>query len=168
MRNTGISIYQDSEFWNRDFSKISGEEERMLEVKNSIQEDVKTILDVGCGNGFFINSLSGDVSCYIKTVGLYLSFEAVRLVSGNKVQGDVARMPFKEAIFDLITCLEVLEHIPENDFKNAISEIKTASRKYILVTVPNNEYLSRSLIQCPKCLYKFNAYGHLRVLQNQC
>lgn len=70
--------------------------------------------------------------------------------------------PFKNESFDLVTSLEVLEHLPQEDFKRGISELQRVSKKYILITVPNEGDLERSLVMCPKCYCWFNPYFHMR------
>jgi len=162
MKNYKKDYYNQPEFWNRDFSYLPGEQERIEEIKNTIPPDVKSVLDVGCGNGFFVNSLKAGKRQYKKLVGLDLSKEALKHVKTEKKLGNISNLPFKNNAFDLVTALEVLEHLSQEDFKKGISELQRVSKKYILITVPNEDDLERSLVMCPKCYCWFNPYFHMR------
>jgi len=52
------------------------------------------------------------------------------------VQGDACRLPFKTASFDVISALDVLEHIPSDMRENFISELARVSAGAILVSAP--------------------------------
>lgn len=42
---------------------------------------------------------------------------------------------YRDNEFDLVICCEVLEHV--NNFEQALKELKRISKKYILISVPN-------------------------------
>ena len=50
--------------------------------------------------------------------------------------GDVRRIPLKANSFDVVTCFQVLEHLPFSDFKIALLQMKRVSKKYILLFLP--------------------------------
>ena len=69
----------------------------------------------------------------------------------------------KSDSFDLVTCIEVLEHIP--DFKNALYELKRISKNWIIITVPYEQNLKTKL--CPHCLKTFYVDGHIHSFSSQ-
>lgn len=149
--------------WKPDRFIDPGERERISETVGSIPDDAHSILDAGCGNGTFVNGLFDSHRCRFNTiVGLDASYEALRHVKTCKVYAHLFRMPFNSKSFDLVTCLEVLEHLPQIDFEHAAAELQRISRKYILITVPNNENLVKSLVLCPRCRCAFNPCLHVR------
>ncbi|MFA5050683.1 MAG: class I SAM-dependent methyltransferase [Patescibacteria group bacterium] len=150
----------DAQPWTKDFAQDFAEVERVKSISNIIPKDVCTILDAGCGNGFFINFLKQKNS-YTKLTGLDYSEEALKHVQTDKIQGDVTALPFADNSFDLVTCLEVLEHLPQEDLKKGISELQRVSKKYILITVPNDENLQHNLRMCPNCYCCFNTNFHV-------
>src|SRR5258708_26763330 len=94
------------------------------------------ILDAGCGTGsniIFFNQFG-------RTYGIDISSVATKFFRTrgikNVVTGDVSKLPYKSNFFDLVTCMDVLEHI-ENEEK-AINEIFRVLKPggEILLTVP--------------------------------
>jgi len=95
------------------------------------------ILDIGCGTGAMLDELQpfGDV------VGADFSPEALQFcmtrgVDSPLARADVRRLPFADSSFDVVTAMDIIEHI--DDDKAASSEIyrvlKPGGR--LLVTVP--------------------------------
>ena len=94
------------------------------------------VLDAGCGSGRTLQELVdyGDVS------GIELNTEAAELARGRAL-GDVEvgrleELPWEDATFDLITCLDVIEHVPDDTA--ALAELLRVCRPggWLLVTVP--------------------------------
>lgn len=100
------------------------------------------ILDVGCGEGFTLERFRKK-SIGKKIEGLEYSDAAISL--GKKiyphikiVKGTIYDMPYKDNSFDLVTCLEVLEHLQEPE--KALLEIHRVTSKYALFSVPNEPF----------------------------
>jgi ubiquinone/menaquinone biosynthesis C-methylase UbiE/uncharacterized protein YbaR (Trm112 family) len=78
----------------------------------------KRVLDAGCGHGRYVRAFA---SLGAEAVGLDASDEAARAASARgdddpraqHVQGDVLRLPFRDASFDLAFCDGVLHHTPD-------------------------------------------------------
>jgi SAM-dependent methyltransferase len=151
--------YEQTALWEINYLETYEEGQRIRDTIEMIPPDVQSILDVGCGNGAFINILANK---YKRVVGLDLSHHALKYVKGHKVQSDVAKPSFKPASFDLVTCLEVLEHLSQEEFENALYGLLELASKYIIITVPNNENLRGNVVMCPKCYCRFNPAFHVR------
>jgi len=163
MINSKTEYYEQSCIWESDHFNTPSEIERVYEVIKSIPIDTKTILDVGCGNGSFVNKLADEFpDRFERIIGLDPSIEALKYVKTEKVNESISRISFEPKSFDLVSCLEVLEHLPQKDFFKGVPEIERLSRKYILITVPNDEILEDSLVLCPKCCCAFSPFYHVR------
>jgi SAM-dependent methyltransferase len=127
-------------------------------ILNTIPVDVKTILDVGCGNGAITNVLG----TRFDVTGLDRSDEALKSVQTKKVKAKSTSLPFGDNSFDLVFSSEMLEHISAEDFDKTIQEIKRTSAKYIMISVPNAENPEKSLIRCESCGYIYNRSYHFR------
>jgi SAM-dependent methyltransferase len=106
----------------------------------------KNILDAGCGEGFSLNKLiSNNIGEYLE--GIENSKEAIalgkKLFPRTKIKlGSVYDLPYETNYFDLVLCTEVLEHLV--DPQKALSEIIRVSKKYIIVSVPNEPFFMLS------------------------
>lgn len=105
---------------------------------------INSVLDVGCGEGFTLDRLQ-KAKIGKTHEGLEYSKEAIGL--GKKLypklnirQGDIYKLPYRDNSFDLVICTEVLEHL-ENPRK-ALKELTRVSRKYILLSVPNEPFFT--------------------------
>lgn len=160
--------YEQPALWSRDFASIPAQNERIEKTVQAIPADARSVLDVGCGNGFFLGYLASKKACrFDKLVGIDPSNEARRHASVKTVEGSAIHLPFDSESFDLVTCLEVLEHVPYPDYDKAISELERVSRRYVLITVPNNQNLFALLVRCPKCHCFFNRHLHVRSYERE-
>ncbi len=144
---------------HRKSAAISQDElERIRITRGMIPFGVKSILDVGCGDGRIIESLS---SSY-RAVGVDYAFSSIVRVQAMGVQGSSGMLPFRNKSFDLVLCCEVLEHMEDKLFLDTIKELIRVSRQHVLISVPYKENLRRLLTKCPKCEYVFHIWGHCR------
>lgn len=150
------NYYENFDWKNADLSnKISDKIELII---NSIPKDVKTVLDVGCGDGTISNGLSK----YFNVLATDRSFNALKFVEPNKLNISADYLPIKNNSFDLVFSSEMIEHLPDEIFYKSINEMKRVSSKYIYLTFPNNENIKKQVTECPKCSYQFNKSYHLR------
>jgi ubiquinone/menaquinone biosynthesis C-methylase UbiE len=161
MENYKEKYYEQKELWIEDLTNNPNEKLRLKETLEIIPDDVKSVLDVGCGNGFLTNVLVK--SNYERLIGLDCSSEALKHVKSETILGNISKLPFEENSFDLVTCLETIEHLPENDsLIEGITELQRVAKKYIIISVPNEEVLENSLVRCFKCSCCFHPNFHMR------
>lgn len=153
--------YEDERFWEESSLSDPMNTMRIVETIHIIPQDVKTIADIGCGNGIFINQLRREKP-QIETMACDRSTTALRYVEGPKKEGSIDQLDFRDREFDCVSCLEVIEHLPIQLYKNALSELARISDKYLIISVPYNEDLELDANQCPSCKSIFNANLHLR------
>ena len=108
------------------------------------KKEVNSILDVGCGEGFTLNRLR-EKGIGKKLEGLEYSKDAIAL--GKKTypaikitQGSIYELLYKDNSFDLVLCTEVLEHLDEPEI--ALRELIRVSKKYLVVSVPNEPFFT--------------------------
>lgn len=92
------------------------------------------ILDLGCGGGGTLKFFKS----YGETFGLDNTFLALKLCQRRKlqkiVQGNLILLPYKEKSFDLVSAIDVIEHIKQDWL--AFKEIyRIISNKGILITI---------------------------------
>ena len=75
-------------------------------------------------------------------------------------QGSVYELPYKDNSFDLVICTEVLEHLEEP--AKALKEILRVSKKYLIISVPNEPLFMVSNFLRGKNLSRLgNDMGHI-------
>jgi len=162
-----------NKFWNYEsnfpenyFSYQVGKE--LVHSLSSYFQDPQTVLDYGCGKGFLIKHL---LERQLIVTGLDFSDKSVR--DTNLSYG--SDMNFRGAFtrnalislnkkFDLITIVEVVEHLNDDHLKCLIDDIHMLLNKngIAIITTPNNEDLSKQYVFCPKCDHVFHRWQHVR------
>lgn len=139
----------------------------------------RRILDAGCGEGFAMRAVLGGAEATV--VGLDGSAGALRVAQGLNAgrgfaAGDLYALPFAAASFDLVVCMEVLEHLEEP--ARGLRELRRVSAGWLLLSVPD-EPLFRganflrgknlaALGNDPGHINHWSAEGFLRFVGAQC
>jgi ubiquinone/menaquinone biosynthesis C-methylase UbiE len=94
-----------------------------------------SVLDVGCGQGQLLKwirlsrpqvQLSGiDIS--------QVALDKIKLANVTLKQGKAQEIPFPDDQFDLVICTDVLEHLPEDDVRQAIKELKRVGAAHVWI-----------------------------------
>ena len=103
----------------------------------------ETMLDVGSGRGVFLIPFMKEFP-WVKVTGIDLLEKRVtfleELADGGfcqlkAEQRNICDQPFPDGRFDVVTLLEVLEHIPE--VEKAVAAAVKMAKQYVVVTVPS-------------------------------
>lgn len=110
-----------------------------VEFKKAILNS-KTLLDVGCGKGFFMEFFHNQYS-HLKIVGMDISKEAVRFITKfpTHICSASDMSLFNDRMFDIVIHQDGMEHIPVELEKKAMNEIFRVSNKYIYMTIAIHE-----------------------------
>ena len=104
-----------------------------------------SLLDVGSGRGVFLLPFLEEFP-YVEVTSVDILERRIELLSDISSGGvgrlrvlgaDICDQPLPERSVDVVTMLEVLEHIP--DVSRAIGAAVRIARKYVVVTVPSKE-----------------------------
>ena len=158
--------YQRSAFWDADIFKQGFEYTRLSMCLKAVPDSASSILNVGAGNGAFLSMIERDHR-HTTCTGIERSTAAIaHAVCQSKIApGDITSLPFDEHSFDLVCALEVIEHIPYQDYEQALSELSRVTKRYILLSVPYKE--NRLLTTCPYCHCRFNPHYHMRSFSDE-
>lgn len=103
------------------------------------------ILDVGCGDGYYLYLLSQLGNFQLTGIdsdsdALKNAQKQINAKSLKLVRGDVTKMPFKANTFSKLVCSEVLEHLPDD--KKGVMEMYRIMKKggTLCITVPHWNY----------------------------
>lgn len=105
----------------------------------------ETLLDAGSGRGVFLFPFLAEFPWVQVTAVDLLPYRAEflqEMTAGGlsrlkAVHADLCAQPFPEKSADVVTLLEVLEHIP--DVESAVKAAVKTARRFVVVTVPSKE-----------------------------
>jgi len=98
-----------------------------------------THLDVGCATGFVVEALREvQVDAWGSDVSGWAVDHATEGALGRLRRGDLTkRLPYGSGLFDSVTALETLEHLPPEAIPRAMAELRRVCRGYLLATIPS-------------------------------
>jgi len=102
----------------------------------------KSVLDIGIGNSF--------TSKYLKERGFNITTLDHNPCLNPDIVGSVLDIPFKNDAFKVVTCYELLEHMPFNVFCTALKEIKRVAKKYTILSIPDSNKIYAFYMHFPK------------------
>lgn len=154
-------------FWDKKFTieltlneQDDMTKDKINELAICIPSNTKTLLDLGFGQGYLEEKLNKK-NKNIKITGVDISKQAVnranKKLHGQYLLGDILhiRNHVKNVNFDVITAIEVIEHIPPSKIINFLNDVNLLLKPggTFLISTPLNEHLRTA---------KSNPSSHLR------
>ena len=103
----------------------------------NIDPTAKSLMDVGCGNGYWLNIVSENRKD-LKLTGCDLYDNVATLKNADYVKGSIYKLPFADNAFDVVTCHHTIEHLRE--LPDAIAELKRVAKKQLIIATPRQRY----------------------------
>ncbi len=153
--------YEWDGFWELEQFTTGETAKRIAVTVALVPQDARTLADVGSGTGEFGRQvIKARPDIHVHSIDR--SSAALKRVTTEKSVGSVESLPLGDRSNDVVSCLQVLEHLPVPIYRKALDELARVADKYLLVSVPFEEDLRESNTQCPQCGSVFNADLHLR------
>ena len=115
-------------------------------------------LDVGTRDGHFARLLADRFECVAALDLTTPDISDSRIVC---IAGDVMKLPFPDASFDLVVCAEVLEHIAPSMLEAACDELQRVTRGHLLIGVPYKQDTRVGRTTCVSCGAHNPPWGHV-------
>ncbi len=153
------------------FAKVMGQN-IITHVKRHINLSGARLLDFGSGPGYILQHIINS-GIKLKYNALDFSKESIENLK-NKFQnsnhletaGVIEQLPspFRDGFFDVIFCIELIEHLRDEYLSATIKEVKRLLKPggFVVITTPNKEDLNISKLYCPECGCIFHKWQHLR------
>lgn len=153
--------YENPELWRSEIYASAFEVARLDAGVAFVPEGVRNLLDVGCGNGSFLQKLeSGRPEIMLSGTDRSRAAISAKLCRANVEVADISGLPFSDRSFEFVSCLAVIEHLPLAAYEAALRELQRVAAKHILINVPFNEKRVRA--HCPSCGCAFDPHYHMR------
>lgn len=146
-RSTNFRKEAEDDYFDRITAKNSTESENFFKVeflKQYLEIPPSSCLDIGCGGGVLIHSLSQeypDTDFYGVEPTPNFCDLANRRTNAQVVNGYYTRSVYPNIKFDLITCCQVFEHV--KDLKSFVQDLKTnlsCNSKFFLEVPSTNDF----------------------------
>lgn len=122
------------------FNKISKEYRRLRRENEYVKriskwKKYRLVLDEGCGPGTNFATMVENAKFYVALdISLGMIREAKEETKRVKwkvdfIVADATFLPFKNEIFDLLMAMAIFHHLPKDDVKTAIEEVKRVLRR---------------------------------------
>ncbi len=121
-----------------------GEEEYRLLASFLAPSQSETLLDVGCGTGYFTRRFATD-AVDNKVVGADIDLDMLRFAAGHSAHGidfiaaDAQQLPFRDGSFDLVVSVTALCFI--QDEKQVLREMLRIARRRVVLGLLNRHSL---------------------------
>jgi len=164
--------------WYRRISTYLYDQRSITYVPSFIREALNTtsrVLDVGCGNGKFLNDLKKETGC--QTFGVDISDLAVKVAKESYdleiIKGTTEDLTFSEGSFDLITAWWSLAHVynPVGELQNFSKLLK--GNGYCILGMPNFSSFNAKFFKTrwfhldpPRHLYIFSPHTITNLLKD--
>jgi len=140
--------------WNH-YEELSWYRMKVDYLLSKIQPSVKKYLDIGCGDGLLVYQMSKNIK---KSVGIDISPSGIKygvekLIEKNALNAELHcynilefAKKFKDEQFDLITCIDVIEHIfDDKKFIKELAELNIYS-KDCRIYIGTPIFINKSLV----------------------
>jgi len=93
------------------------------------------VLDVGCSDGRGSERLTGAFGCDIHAATLATAAASRR--RDKVVQADIRTLPYRDAAFDAVVALDVIEHFDKPDAYRVLAEMERVAARLVVVMTPS-------------------------------
>jgi hypothetical protein len=140
---------------------------RFRQSLRCVPKDIESLLDCGCDRGHWLSYVL-DHRNIKEHLGVDISEARVEEARSlypnvNFAAGYLENLGLEPCSFDVVTCMEVLEHIPQ--WQNVFENLLTWAKMRVFITVPYREVITKTI--CAYCGKLTPMYGHLHVFSEQ-
>jgi ubiquinone/menaquinone biosynthesis C-methylase UbiE len=136
---------------------------RFKDTMNYMVPGAASLLDIGCFSGEWLNYVTRNRPSITRHLGIDVAENKIRI--GKKLYpnlnlqtGFAEHLELPAESFDIVTCLEALEHIP--DWLSVFNSLFRFAKMQVLITVPYSEKIINEV--CIHCGKLTPQNGHLR------
>lgn len=111
--------------------------------RNISQNGIKTILELGCGQGYFGDLVNNESKYEITGVEIFDPYIKESRRKGKYlkiVKGDITKkLSFASKSFDAVVCLQTIEHIGKEAGLSLLREMERIGKRLVIISTPNGD-----------------------------
>ena len=156
--------------WESNQKKIA----YVLQKSKKYFRKINSCCDIGIGSGYTLKFFHGrgvkatgvDISSYL--IDHFKNEYSKENIEINLKKADITQSKIGDKLFDLVSCFDVLEHLPGAGLNSAVKNVAGSLKPngILIGTVPLRENLELSRVICPDCGSKFHPIGHHHSFQS--
>lgn len=140
--------------------EIDRDERRAVEKALRATGEVRSILDLGAGNGRWLDTLAAKKPLHIVALDVSRSeLASARSSAGPEsaasvsvVCGDCGALPLRSQSFDLVVCLEMMPYVRRSGRLRGLREMRRVSSRWVVVQYAHTEGLGFLWQRCRQWL----------------
>jgi|GEM_PF-1794344 2-polyprenyl-3-methyl-5-hydroxy-6-metoxy-1,4-benzoquinol methylase len=150
--------------WELKGSQLIRQIKRSEVIKHMLKHSkAKLILDVGCAEGFATSFLS-QLSAYVIGIDIDESIKIAKdkVKDASFIYASITHLPFRYQAFEVVTCLEILEHLQNQAISEGIKEVNRVLKSggILIISVPYKEEIA--FTRCIHCGKLTPLWGHIQ------
>lgn len=117
------------------------------QVQETLAVQPQSVLEIGVGTGLF-KSMLQTLRCTVATVDINPALRPDHV-------GSVTALPFSDNSFSVVVAFQVLEHLPYEDFRKSVSEMRRVATTHVILSLPNAQKMWRCAIDFGSSEHRF-------------
>jgi ubiquinone/menaquinone biosynthesis C-methylase UbiE len=156
VKNDSMGLQSERPYFHRAYDSKARFISYWHQINAIMDFEPQRVLEVGVGSKF--------VSRYLRDKGV----DVVTLDSDEMLEPDivacVTSIPLQHASFDVVSCCQVLEHLPYGSFRAALEELKRVTTGHVLLSLPDSSSYVKFSLQFSNwaATHRLLSYPHLR------
>jgi glycosyltransferase involved in cell wall biosynthesis len=146
------------------YRNTQSEQERISDLMNIIPKGKDSVLDVGARDGYLSRLLTEH---FTSVTALDLEKPSIAHDRITCVEGNVTRLELASGSFDVVLCVEVLEHIRGKGLEQACRELSRVAKSHVVIGAPCRQDTRLGRTTCQSCGRSNPPWGHVNVFDER-
>ena len=113
-----------------------------------------SVLDIGCGPNSRIQIADVPYSVGVELFEPYIQKSKEKGIHNKYINADIRKVDFEPNSFDVVMCIDVLEHLTKEEGEDLIKRMEKWASKKVIIFTPNGHVLQEEYDNNPLQLHK--------------